>query len=196
VLCYERSRLFERGGHAHRSGELVATLKRAALTRAISHTRSDFCIDYSKDDWKFGGEFCVFSHNLDLLVLHELPLSVSLIRRDKPPRTFRIDTIRFCEFVTFIEFLFFNGLAVPSTKELYSFEFFANSRTTIYPYVPFDLQIPITLPESLDSFWQSVIDVSEELIICLAADDLLSRDKSYPLSAIARAIHWRRLHVI
>jgi hypothetical protein len=152
--------------------------------------------DYSKDDWTFAGEFCIYSRDVQFLALSEDPLAFTLTRPEKMSRTFCLNEIRFCELVNFFEILSLKGLAVPTMIAPYTLEFFGHARVRTYPYVPPTIQLSLPRFETLDSFWAALITMVEEFMVYLASEALIPRDYTYPLGSLSRACHLRRLESI
>jgi hypothetical protein len=167
------------------------SIKQSSITAIFQSSH-----DYSKDDWCFGGEFCVFCSDLQMLSLSENPLCFSLTRADRQTRTFSLTGVRFCEIVSFIELLLFKGMAVPTSDLPYSFEFYGNARATTYGRVYPEARVCVLEFETLEVFWKSVLDLSEALILFLDSEKLIPRDHLYPMGAVARASNQRRLEAI
>lgn len=147
--------------------------------------------------WVAGEKFQIPCTQISLLQLTENPLGLNFFDTDeRNHRYFTFDNSEFISMTEMIEQLITNGIAVPSPKKKYSFEFYTRSHRTAYPYIPPHIQLQIIQQMTLSDFWDLLHTFFKTLINYLDSSDTLPKDPKYPLPIAARAAHQRVIEEI
>ena len=160
---------------------------------AINHSPSNF----KGEVWKQNAQFKIDCSQIALLQIHPEPLSISIYRNDKQgKRTFAFNDTEFISMTEMVEQLIINGIAVPSTQEEYSLEFYRRCHRGVYPYTPPHIQLNVDTNIEIPKFWDCLHQFFQTLIIHLDSSDTLPKDPQFPLGSAARAAHNRVLKEI
>jgi len=150
-----------------------------------------------EDTWKPNSQFRIECSLVALVQLHENPLSITIIRSDKPgKRVFSFSESEFISMTELVEQLIINGIAVPSPQEPFSLEFYRRCHRGVYPYTPPHIQLNVDSLMKLTNFWDCLHAFFQTLINHLDGSDTLPKDPQFPLASAARASHKRVIDLI
>ena len=143
-----------------------------------------------ESDWSPSHPFVIDCSEISLLSFSEDPLTITISRGDQSAaRKFKVGDTGISSLVRLSEQLILNGLAVPSPKEKYSFEFYGRPHKGFYTQVPMWFGIDSTEYANLQSFWTDVAKMMSGVIEYLNARSALPKDPAFPIGSAALASH-------
>lgn len=148
-----------------------------------------------RNEWAPSAPFVVDCSKISLLTILDAPLSISILRKDSPmKRQFQLMKSDYRFLCQMIEPLLINGIAVPSSQEPHSFEFYGRPHKGFYTQIPMGIGLSrVNSYASLDVFWTEVHRMFTVLMKHLDLNNTLPKDPAFPMTAGALADHRMRM---
>lgn len=157
--------------------------------------------DYKKvqdgDNWNRLEPFCFNCTRVSNFTFFENPYTIKInVLNDLVARNFVISDAEILSLPIFIEQIILNGIAVPSSGNRYSLEFYRNGHHGAYPLIPANIQLNVITFNNLEEFLMDVLNFFEKLMLHLDTCHSIPLDNQFPINNAAKAFNQRIIEKI